>query len=287
MGDKILKLWGKGPLKINDFETVAYVLEDGSALLSKTKMFEAIGMQRKGSTRSDSPGFIGAINLQQFINPELKEQLNGKEFYDGSKIISAYPAEILYSVCQVYLEARRANALKPSQLPIAESCEILLMAFSKVGITALIYEQLGFEKFKHPEAFRLLVESYLSEEIRKWTKEFPDEFFWQMDRIFGREKTTSRNRPLFYAGFIRKYVYDPIKNGLVLKKLDEKIPKDSHGRKKNRLHSAASEDIGISAIRSQIYQILGVLKVSSNKRKFQENYNRLLGKPYQLDLWEY
>jgi len=57
--------------------------------------------------------------------------------------------------------------------------------------------RLELEKYKHPEALRMLIESYLSEEIRKWAKEFPDELFFQMDRIYGKLRTISRNRPKY------------------------------------------------------------------------------------------
>ena len=286
MAKKTLKVWGKGPLKIMDTELDCYILEDGTPVLNKGKMMNAIGRQWKGSSRTDKPNFIGAVNLQKFIRPEFEEQLQGIEFYDGARLISGYPAEILASVCGVYLEARQADVLTASQLPIAQTCEILMRSFAKVGIRALIYEQLGFEKFKHPEAFRILIESYLSDEIRKWSKEFPDELFYQMDRIYGNEKTTSRNRPLYYAKFIRKYIYEPLEQGIVLKKLDEKTLRDNKGRKKTRLFQSASEEIGLPAIRAQIWQTVGVLKTSSNKRTFENNYKRLMGQTYQTTLFD-
>ena len=287
MEKNIRRLWGKGRFKISDFDTIAYVLEDGTALLDKTRMLESIGMSKKrGGSRTDSPAFIGAINLQKFIRPELEEQLKGIEFYDGTQLKSCYPAEILSSVCNVYLEAREANVLTSSQMPIAQTCEILLRSFAKVGIRALIYEQLGFEKFKHPEAFRLLIESYLAEEIRKWSKEFPDELFYQMDRIYGNEKTVSRNRPQYYALFIRKYIYKPIERGFVLEKLDEKIPITERGYRKHRFHSGLSTEIGLPVLKSQIWQVLGVLKTSANKRKFESNYRQMMGKSYQAELFD-
>lgn len=286
MDKKIPKLWGKGQFKISDFETIAYVLEDGTALLDKTRMFKAIGRKMTGRSRSDSPAFIGAINLQKYIRPELEEQLKGIEFYDGTQLKSCYPAEILASVCNVYLEAREAKVLMPNQLPIAQTCEILLRSFAKVGIRALIYEQLGFEKFKHPEAFRILIESYLSDEIRKWSKEFPDELFYQMDRIYGNLSTTSRNRPQYYAKFIRKYIYEPIQRGEVLKLLDVKNPVIDKKYRKHRHHSLTSEEIGLPTLKSQIWQVVGVLKASSNKRVFGGNYAKLMGKSYQPELFD-
>ncbi|HVX28378.1 MAG TPA: P63C domain-containing protein [Parafilimonas sp.] len=189
-------------------------------------------------------------------------------------------------ICRVYWEASKAGVLTKTQLPVAEKCEILTQAFSIVGITALIYEQLGFEKFKHPEAFRMLVESYLSEEVRRWSKEFPDELFWQMDRIYGNQKTTSQNRPLYYAKFIRKYVYEPILHGQVLKQLDVKNPKNEKGIRKHRHHSLSSEEIGLPAIRSQIWQVVAALKISADKRRFETNFSRMMGQTWQTELFE-
>ena len=284
--EKRLKVWGKGPLRIMDIELDCYILEDGTPVLNKGKMMKAIGRQWKGSSRTNMPNFVGAMNLQPFIRPELVEMLNGVDFYEGERLISGYHSDTLALVCNVYLEAREAGVLTKSQQPIAQMCEVLIRSFAKVGIRALIYEQLGFEKFKNPEAFRMLIESYLSEEIRKWSKEFPDELFFQMDRIYGNEKTTSRNRPMYYAKFIRKYIYQPIENGIVLKKLDEKTPKNKKGLKTKRLFQSASEEVGLPSIRSQIWQTVGVLKTSPSKRKFESNFARLMGQSYQVDLFD-
>lgn len=280
------KVWGKGPVRFFDMELDCYILQDGTPLLNKGKMMKAIGRAWKGASRTDRPNFIGAVNLQPFIRSELEEKLKGIEFYDGSKLISGYHADILPLVCNVYLEAREAGVLSNSQQPIAQKCEILIRSFARVGIVALIYEQLGFERFKHPDALRMLIESYLSEEIRKWSKEFPDELFFQMDRIFGKTRTTSRNRPKYYANFIRKYIYEPIEKGLILSELDQRNPTNEKGRRVVRHHQIMNEDKGLPTLRAQIWQVTGVLKVSANKRKYEQAYARLMDKPYQEELWE-
>lgn len=290
MTEKVRKAWGKGPLRLGPpemgIELQSYVLDDGTPVLNKGRMMLALGRSWKGTSRSDKPNFIGALNLQPFIRPELEEMLKGVEFYDGGKMILGYDAKILPMICRVYRDAERAGILTKTQLPTARICEILSDAFSIVGITALIYEQLGFEKFKHPEAFRMLIESYMSEEVRKWAKEFPDELYMQLDRIYGNQPTTSRNRPMYYAKFTRKYIYDPLEKGLVLKRLDEKNPKNEKGRRPKKHHSHLSEEIGLPAIRSQIWQVIGALKISPSKLKFENNFARMMGQTYQLDMFE-
>lgn len=281
----IPKVWGKGPVRIFNVDLDCYVLQDGTPVLNKGKMMKAIGRSWKGASRTDKPNFIGAVNLQEFIRPELEEKLQGIEFYDGNKLISGYHADILPLVCNVYLEAREARVLTEKQMPIAQICEMLIRSFARVGITALIYEQLGFEKYKHPQALRLLVESYMAEEVRKWSKEFPDELFFQMDRIYNHVRTSPRNRPLYYAKFIRKHIYDPIEKGLILIELDCRNPREK-GRRKNRHHSLLNEDKGLPELRSQIWQVTGILKTSSNKRNFDRSYQRLMGQTWQSDIFE-
>jgi hypothetical protein len=283
--EKPLRVWGRGPVKIFDVELDCYILQDGTPVLNKGRMMKAIGRAWKGASRTDRPNFIGAVNLQSFIRPELEEKLKGIEFYYGSQLISGYHADILPLVCNVYLEAREAKVLSASQLPIAQKCEMLIRSFARVGIVALIYEQLGFERYKHPEALRILIESYLTEEIRRWSKEFPDELFFQMDRIYGNIKTTSHNRPQYYAKFIRKYIYEPIERGLVLIQLDKRNPTNKKGARPKRHHQHLSEEMGLPNIRAQIWQVIGLLKTSANKAIFERAFARLMGQTYQLDLF--
>jgi len=286
MTENLPKAWGEGTIRIHDSEIECYVLEDGTAILNKGKMMDAIGRPWKGKSRTKYPVFVGAKNLEKYIRPELISKLKGIEFKNGNKIVSGYLADILYDVCNVYLEARQADALTTSQLPIAQKCEMLIRSFAKVGITALIHEQLGFEKYKHPDALKMLIESYLAEEVRKWSKEFPDEFFYQMDRIYDNPKTTSRNRPRYYAGFINKHIYNPIEDGKLLDELDKRNPTDTKGNRSKRFHQFLNTEKGILALRSQIWQVLALLKTSHNKRSFEGKFDRLMGFDLQLPLFE-
>ena len=285
---KPLKVWGKGPVKIFDVELDCYILHDGTALLNKGKMMKAIGRAWKGKSRTELPNFIGAVNLQPYVmkNSELLGKLKGIDFYDGAKLISGYHADILPLVCNVYLEARQDRVLTASQEPIALKCEMLLRSFARVGIVALIYEQLGYEKYKHPDALKMLIESYLAEEIRRWAKEFPDDLFFQMDRIYGNLKTTSRNRPLYYAKFIRKYIYEPIEKGLVLSELDERNPVNAKGHRKRRLFQHLNEEKGLPKLRAMIWQVHALLATSPSRAQFDRVYARLLGHSYQPNLFD-
>jgi len=50
--------------------------------------------------------------------------------------------------------------------------KILLTAFAKVGVTALIDEATGFQHARSPDALRILVQQYIEEEKRQWNSSF-------------------------------------------------------------------------------------------------------------------
>ena len=271
-----------GPLKILNIEIDCYVLEDGTPIMSSGKITRVIGKQWRGLSRSEYPIFLGAKNLMPFVTDELKNMLIPIIIKDGNKHIRGYNAEILPLVADVYLKARDAGVLLESQQDIAKRCEIIVRSFARIGVRALVYEATGFEKLKHPEALRMLIESYLTKEERKWMKEFPDEFFGEMDRIYGNLRTSSRGRPPYYGKFIRKYIYDPIEHGIILKELDKRNPVLDGGYRKSRFHQFLNENKGIQVLRSQIWQVLALLRVSPSKRRFESNYERLTSKQMWL-----
>jgi len=45
-------------------------------------------------------------------------------------------------------------------------------------------------------------------------------------------------------------------------------------------------EVGLPAIKSQLWQVVGVLRTSSGKRTFENNYRRLMGQFYQPSLFD-
>jgi len=181
--EKYPKVWGHGTITLNGVEIDVFVLDDGTPLIGRRKILKVLGRGDKGDYAKDGrPTFLSANNLQPFIGKELEERLKGVEIKYNGVPFSVYHADILPLICDVYLAARLVQpaVLTANQFPIAEQCERLVRVFAKVGITALIYEQLGFERYKHPDALKMLVESYLSDVAREHTKEFPDDLFVQI-----------------------------------------------------------------------------------------------------------
>lgn len=111
---------------------------------------------------------MASQNLKPYINQSILERTKLITFLDGSVKKTGYQAELLPKMCDVYLQARRDKALIPSQIKLAIQSEILLSAFSQVGIIALIDEASGYQysgERKH-DALRILLSKYVAEELQ-------------------------------------------------------------------------------------------------------------------------
>ena len=277
---KMPKAMYRGKLPIGNLELDCYVLDDETRILSATSIFTSFGRSRSGLSRektervmsilnqnipnhgwSQIPPFLGSKGIISLINTDDLAVLRPIEFLDGENKIQGYKAELLPRLCSLYLEARRIGTLDRQQTESAKQAEILLSAFANVGIIALIDEATGFQINRKSDALRIILKEYVAEGIRKWLKRFPDKFFEELDRLYGNEKTTSRNRPLYYAKFINSYVWEPIEDGIVLDDIQNKNPVTIKGYRKNRNHQHLTP-FGLSQLSIQIGRVMGVTEDS-------------------------
>jgi hypothetical protein len=267
-----------GLLPIGDIEIDCAVLEDGTRVLSERAVHRAFGSKRGGShwrrmkANSDGanlPSFLSATNLLTFISNDLQEALISPILYTGAGGTAAngIRAEMLPEICGVYLKARREGKLHPSQEHMAMQAEVLMEAFAKVGIVALVDEATGYQKQRGHDALRLLLSKYIAEGLQKWIKTFPDSFFAELDRLYDNEPTTPRGRPQYYGGFINKYVYDPMENGYVKAELD-KLNIDDTGKRKARFHQWLIDD-GRNMLIHQIGRVQGLMEMCQDIENFK------------------
>jgi hypothetical protein len=263
----------RGELPIADETVECAVLDTGMRVLTAKSVFTAFGRARKGMNDrlqidgTKLPPFLAAKNLEPFINQTVIERTTPIRYLDGKQEKVGYVASLLPSMCEVYLLARRASALAPNQKKLAEASEILLSALAQVGIDALVDEATGFQIDRKHNALRLLLAKYIAEGLQRWILTFPDSFFAELDRLYGNETTTSRNRPQYYGHFINKYVYEPIENGYVKNKLNE-LNIGIDGKRKARFHQWLSED-GRNILIHQIGRVYGQMEDSSSIDQFK------------------
>jgi len=270
----------KGVLTIGNIQMTCAVLDNEQRVISETSLTEAMLGTRSGAARKKKkeleklgtplPVFLASESLKPFIPNELKGGAPLITYLDGEREVKGYDANILPLACEVWLAARSAGKLQPQQLDKAQNAEILMRSLAKVGITALIDEATGFQYDRKYNALRVLLETYLADEMKAWTKQFPDQFFVELDRLYGNKNLRSSQRPLYYGKFINTYIYEPLENGLVESELQKRYKDDE---KKHRKHQHLTE-FGTGQLRLQIGRVMGLMEVAPSLRWFKEKQSK-------------
>jgi len=287
---KLQKSTHEGDLPLADTVLNVAVLEDGKRIINQAAVFKAFGRTKRGRAANETrvpnrPAFLDANNIQPYINKELEAVLETVAFVglDGSEV-EGYDALILPRICKVYLDAREDEVLLARQLPLARASEILLLALADIGITALVDEATGYQYDRKTDALRLLLSRYIEEGLQKWLLTFPDQFFAELDRLYGNQTKKSGKRPQYYGHFINRYVYEPIESGFVKNKLNE-LNIDDHGKRKARFHQWLTEE-GRTILVHQIGRVQGLMEMCSSIDKFKdaaEKQKKVSIAPYLFD----
>lgn len=287
---KTPKAMYKGVLPIAGIELDCAVLDNGTRVLTATAVFDAFGRSRKGMNErleiegTRLPPFLAAKNLKEYIDQETVDRTKLIEYSDGNAIKTGYAASLIPKMCEVYLSARRSNALVSSQENLAIQAEILLSALAQVGIDALVDEATGYQYDRKHDALRMLLSKYIEESMQKWIHTFPDSFFVELDKLYDNEPTTSQKRPQYYGKFINKYVYDPIENGYVKTKLD-KLNIDEDGKRKGRFHQWMTDE-GRTVLIHQIGRVQALMEMCvdiDNFKTLSEKQKNISIAPYLFD----
>ena len=282
------------PLKIGEIEIPAYVLVDGRRVLAQRGLQTGIGMSRSG-------GKLGARRLAMFlaglgakglqVNDLIARINNPIRFIPphGGNIADGFEATILTEICDVILEARKQRLLLTQQEHIAKTCEILVRAFAKVGVIALIDEVTGYQDVRTRDALARVLEAFIAKELRKWVKTFPAEFYREMFRLKGWTfSPVSAARPQVVGHLTNDLIYKRLAPG-VLDELKRLTPRDDKGRLKTHLHRRLTEDIGHPRLREHLAAVVALMKASTTWDRFTLGVDRALpvyGKTMTLPLDE-
>jgi hypothetical protein len=261
-----------GSLPIGDIELDCAVLDNGERVLSATSVFSSFDRPRRANSRLEIdgikvPAFMDPANLKPYINQDVLQRIRPIKYQDGRQEKTGYVSSLLSEMCEIYLKARREGVLAASQEKLAQKAEILLSAFAKVGIDALIDEATGYQHDRKHDALRLLLSKYIADGMQRWIHTFPDTFFEELDKLYGNEKTVSHKRPQYYGKFINKYVYDPIENVYVKSELN-KLNIDKRGNRRGRFHQWLSEN-GRNILIHQIGRVQGLMEMCQDIARFK------------------
>lgn len=266
-----------GTLQIGDIDLECFVLKDRRRLFHKRGIARALGLKSTGGNafmKTMTRKGIGSV-----FPTELNEKIKNPIFFQLSdsdpRLADGYEGADLIDICKALIKAERTGKLRDSQKFLADQAEIIIHASAKLGITALIDEATGFLKDKRREEYRELFAGFIRSECAEWEKEFPNQFFDMIYRLYGLKRTnpTSFKHPLFFAKFIRRYIYMPLanSNGAILEMLEEKNPTVYKRGRRFKLFQFL-EGIGMNALRQHIWQVVGIGAASKNKNEFNKSF---------------
>ena len=268
------------PLVINGIEIPAYVLEDETRVLSERGFLSAIGRseRRPGrlSTGADKlPGFLSAENLRPFIDKALTVPTNPIKFQppQGGPPAYGYPAELLPQVCDVYLRARAASALRANQLHIAERAEIVVRGLATVGIIGLVDEATGYQRVRGERALAKILEDYIARELQPWTKTFPYSFYEEIYRLRGWAGPHGAKRPSVIGKYTNDVVYERIAPG-VLSELRSNNPTLPSGGRKDKHHQWFTPDLGHPKLKEHLAAVTALMRAAPDWPSFMRILNR-------------
>lgn len=281
----------EGILDLAGIEIPCYVLDDGTRILSGRKMQEALKIVDVEDGKQTAGTRLNRYLEQKTLEPFIykgREQDHFKPIicYRGTQKINGYEATLLADLCDAFLEARKHISLSPRQTIIAEQCEVLIRAFAKVGITALVDEATGYQYEREKDELQQILRKYISEELLPWQKRFPDIFYKELFRLNGWDYTVKgiQKRPGVVGTWTNKLVYEQLPQG-VLDELRNNVPKSETGNPTARFHQLLTDDIGSPHLTAQINQIVTLFQLSDNMQEMWNNFQKLkLRQSGQLDL---
>lgn len=286
--NKLLKATHPGELIIGDLILPCAVLEDGTRVLSERGVSKSLGKKRGGADyrRRENGGdylpiYLSSKNLKPFISEELMVAVKDPIIYaplHGGKAAYGLKAEVLPQICEVWLKARDAGALKGRQHQIAAMADILLRGLSRVGIIALIDEATGYQEERGKYELQQILKAYISEELLPWTTRFPMEFYKQMFKLWGWKFPPTNDKgaprgPRYAGKLTKKLIYEQLPPG-VIEKLEKLNPPDAKWQRKHKHSQFLTTDIGNPHLEKQVAIVTTLMKISPNKRIFEKHFVR-------------
>ncbi len=250
------------PLRIADLEIPCYVLDDGRSVITQAGMMTALKMSQGTATKGGGDRIANFLTtksiapfvtsgLQEMITPPLKFRAQGSMAY-------GYEASVLPEICEAVLAAREKGKLNYQQDHIAKRCEVLVRAFAKVGIIALVHEATGYQEIRNREALQEILKRYISEDLMAWVRTFPTEFYKQVFRLKGWNWNDGRMSPIM-GNIVNDLVYARLAPG-VLDELKKRNPVTEKGYREHKHFQHLTSDVGHPALTNHLYELIGMAK---------------------------
>lgn len=289
MSTKILKAThgsDKIPLKIgNGIEIPCYVLEDGTAVVSMRGMQSALGFDKEASGLSLTK-LIKRSKLIPYIPDDLATALENPLHFKRVSAGGSQPltygqeATVLIDICYVFIDAKAAGVkLTPKEIELEMQAQVIVRAFSKTGIIAVIYNVTGYQDQVVKGALNEILNKFLLKEAKKYEVTFPLELYrvwFKLNNWEWKPDNAQKRTPL-----VGKWTVDLIYNRMapgLLKELERRNPKNEKGHREHKHFQLLTDEIGEPKLREFFGGLIALGKANSSWRKYMDMVNRVYPK---------
>lgn len=264
----------QGDLSVGETQIRCFVVEfsDGQEpvrLLSGRAITQALGLTGRGA------GMARLLNNQRLRAMMSESLVNALEspvsFHMGNTgLVPAmgYDARMLPELCFAIIDANEARTLPSNMQKLVTQSRILSRAFATVGIIALVDEATGYQYERQSDALQRILSKFISEELVRWVKTFPDEFYRELFRLRGltAQEFVTR-RPPYFGHLTNDIVYERLAPG-VLEELRRVAMRDGKGRPKHKYFQRLSEEVGHPRLREHLAAVVALMKAADNYPQF-------------------
>jgi hypothetical protein len=282
-----------GELLLGDNTIPCYVLENGERIFSLKGVVVAL----TGTEGGQLSEYIKVQSIRPYLPAELIPAENGSipallSFDTGltafAKTAIGVPVERFIDICIAYSTAlQESNSpsgsvkLTDRQREIAGRANIFLRATAKTGIIALVDEATGYQYDRPIDALQFKLKLFLSEEMRKWEKTFPDQLWIEFGRLTNW-KGSLHSRPKYWGKLVNEMVYGYLDKD-VYSWLKSNAPKPNKGM---NYHQWLTDQYGLKKLMEHIWQLVGMasacVSMEELRRKMGEKYGHV---PVQMTLY--
>ncbi len=269
------------PLIIGNIEIPCYVLEDSTRVITNRGLQRSLGMAISGGAQRMA-GFLESLDAKGLDCKDLAAHINSPiEFQPtrGGRSAFGYEATVLADLCDVFLAARKKRLLSPAQEKFAESAEILVRGFARVGIIALVDEATGFKRDDAARELAKILEAFVAKEIQKWLKTFPAEFYELICEVRNEPLDRATKRAPYFGRLTNDLVYRRLAPG-VLDELRKKNPVLESGNRKHKHFQLLTPDLGHPRLREHLAGVISVLKVARAQGTSWDEFVKILDKTH-------
>ena len=271
-----------GKVRIGEIEIPCAVLNNGKRVFIQREIVGLLTGNKKGGFDR----YLKPNNLQPYVPEKFKEKGLDQTLFNfkfDTRIAQAFEATDLIDICMMYINAKNDNKLLSNQTHLAVQSLVIVSAFAKTGVIAVIDEATGFlrDKNRAKDEFQRFLLQFMREDAARLVKRFEDSFFEMIYKMRGWTWNYAHKHPGVVGIWINDIVYERIAP-MVLSELQKKNPTTDKGTRKHKHHQFLSDDIGVPKLLNHLAAVEALGRASKyDWNKFMIMLDDAFPKQYQ------